>query len=262
MKRSRCASILAAISCAVLAACGGGEANSDNFVSVQEFESGSAGFFLMGSGSAVRIASYGVGANADVGRAPIGGQTIAPPTKSEGEDTDGDGTMDSNTQVVVPGWADMEMRVEGQTRVLQGAFISGSSRLPIDAMIYSVCGGGTRAHLELYFTDNGNNVQISQALAHFFGVVVASDVSANGNTNNNYTYYDRNTSRVLLTSATGAAIKAWFNFDTGTAIFQLIGQVAQANQWSSITGYPTSWGNPEEGALYTSTNCSFRKTIN
>lgn len=251
---------VALFSGAFFAACGGGGAGAsgDLFVSIQQFESGSAGFFLMSTGGDMRVISNGTTGNEDIVNVTRpSGNLMSPFTVQD----------DQSPFAEVPvGW-DGQYAVSGQSRVLSGIMKVGGSRVSeISSMVYYVS-GMTRGYLEAVFPPK-SDTNFDNALAALFGCVTRNSISTSNNTNGNVggnVYVQDDNSRVLFPSASGTSLHMWFDFTSGRALIQLVAQ----KHYDEITWYDKDGNELFEienvitaGAAFTAKNCTFRKTVN
>ena len=224
MKYPHFARVIAAVAAAaLLPACGGGgDEEGENFVSVQQFNSGSAGFFLTGPGGALRLMSRGQGMNADVGKGKPGVQLNTPKPMFDPNSEEAD---PSTGLAPVAGWTDLGVSEE-VSRICTGYLADGGTIVAnFNSMEYHMEKGSRRAYLEATTPSVNNADSTNKALAHFFGAVVYGDLpSASGNTLA-LVWYDTTSQRVLLASADGCSFHAWFDFNSSRAVVQLWGQV-------------------------------------
>lgn len=271
MKRLHCVRLLIALaSAAILSACGGSDVNGDLYVSVQQFESGGAGFWLSGTGGNLRVVSTGTGTNSDIINVKAIGTNMQGPydVVASAEDT--------SEKVTPAGWEDLG-KIGDQSKIVSGRLTAdGQTLTSISAMIYSVEAGGQRAHLSMTFTlqTGSTDTSLSQALAGFFGCTssVARTNNNNGNSNyyGSYWQYNNGNRRVVFPDSSGVSIQAWLDFTTGHAVVQMVGAVANDDTSYSdntLNGgnynyYRYNQGPTIEGAIFTASNAIFRKIIN
>lgn len=245
---------MALLAAALLPACGGGGENGDRYVSIQQFESGGAGFFISGIGASMRIVSNGVGNNDD----------IVYPGISEGNLPLPDQMMNANENlgdlgwIQPPGWEESD-KIADESKVLSGELIISGVRVAyIDAMIYQMEAGNNRAYLRVQYEGGVNNSLFTQYLARFFGYVSTSDISSGtGNTGANVWVDTENTTRVVLPSAQGTSLEVWFDFRTGLAVVQLTA-AKQITIHHVLTD--TDENGVTVGSLNTGANCPFYRT--
>lgn len=221
MKRSRyalaCASVLAA---ALISGCGGGGGDeADNFVSVTQFESGGAGFFL-NLNAGMRIISTGVGANSDIVNSDAVRGDIPLPDKVWHDGSTAGTVIEGRPE----GW-ETSKAIAKQSKTLSGELtINNTLVARIANMNYMVEDGFERAYLEMNFEPASSDRVFTENLAHFFGYVSANDVSSStGNVGANVWMDTENSQRVVLPTAAGTSIRVWFDFPSGKALMQLIG---------------------------------------
>ncbi|MCH5284532.1 MAG: hypothetical protein J1E42_02935 [Akkermansiaceae bacterium] len=222
MKRSRyalaCASVLAA---ALISGCGGGGGDeADNYVSVTQFETGGAGFFLNGVGASMRIVSTGVGENSDVVGGGVARGDIPLPEKVW-HDGSTAGTVNEGRP---EGW-ETSKAVAKQSKVLSGELTINNTRVAhITAMSYLMEEGHERAYLTLYYEAASSEAVFTTQMANFFGYISTTAVSSStGNNGGNVWVDTEGSQRVVLPAAAGTSIRVWLTFTNGTAVVQLIG---------------------------------------
>lgn len=252
-------------SAALLSACGGGDVNGDLFVSVEQFESGGAGFFIHGTGGDLRVISNGTGINGDIINTQVGASTMQKPYDTALSEEDSE-------KVTPTGW-ETTGKVARQSRIVSGVLkADGKVLTTISSMLYTMEEGDNRAHLSMTFSlSTSDSTEFGRALAAFFGctsTVVRNN--NNGNSNywgNSYWQYTNNNRRVVFPDSSGISLQVWFDFRTGVALSQMVGAVAADNSENTVdNGY--LWSNRyqngmvAEGAIFTSSNGYFRKTIN
>ena len=259
-------------SAALLSACGGGDVNGDLFVSVEQFESGGAGFFIHGTGGDLRVVSNGIGINGDIVNVqPSGSTRMQAPYEVVT-------SVDDTERITPSGWENPG-RVARQSRIVSGVLkADGRVLSTISSMLYTMEEGESRAHLSMTFSlSTSDSTEFGQALAAFFGctsTVVRNNNSGNSNYyGNSYWQYTNNNRRVVFPDSSGISLHVWFDFHTGVALSQMVGAVAADTTTQDNTidnGY--IWGNNSnaalqrgpttEGAIFTSSNGFFRKIIN
>lgn len=233
---------------AFLSACGGGggDGENDNYVSTQQFASGSVGFWLSGSGTLSIISQ---GPKGDIGKSQQKVQIDKPSLEFDWNGATG--------WKVPEGYEDYGMS-ESSTPVCTGSLMSdGRMFARLDSIIYRVEEGGRRAYLEATTPIlSSHNQSLDEGLAHFFGAVVMGDLPTTAGNTLSLVWYDSTLQRVLLTSASGTKIQIWFNFDTEKCLIQLSGQVygtlVSADGQVETTGIAQS-------AIFSSKDCQFRK---
>lgn len=259
MKRFRCARFLIALLAAsLLPGCGGGgDDGGDRYVSITQFESGSAGFFITGVGGTMRIRSYGVGSNSDVvsGGAPKG--DIPLPGNVFNVDIER-GDQGYN---IPEEWLDVGA-VADQTKMLTGELIISEMRVAsIIGMVYQMEEGNHRAYLRVLYTPDMSASTYTQAMANFFGYVSVTDVSSSSTGNaGSMVWVDESNQRVVLPAAQGTSIHVWFNFDSGTCLIQLYATV-HYELVDPDTGNTISSGVTPD-ALISNRDSYFYKTVN
>lgn len=216
MKRSRLAlwatSLLAAV---LLPSCGGGgEEEGDNFISVQQFETGGCGFYMMGLGQDITIRATQMG---EYSKGGTGGPMTDPRDQKINVQLP-DGTF--ATDIDIPaGWTNLG-KVGTTSRILYGTMSCGNT-IPcrIHGMVYSVSDDGRIGHLRFVMDEGSYSNQTSQVLAHFFGCASTADGSNNqGNVAGTWSSGDK---RILVPTLAGSGFNAWFNFQTGTCLIQM-----------------------------------------
>ena len=236
---------------AFLSACGGGggDGENDNYVSTQQFASGSVGFWLSGPGGSMSIVSQG--ARGDVGKSK---QKVQISTPSSEFDWDG-----ATGWKVPEGYDDYGIS-ESVTPVCTGQLMSdGRVFTRLDTILYYMEEGGQRAYLEASVPVlQSNNSSLDEGLAHFFGAVTYGNLPTTSGNTLSLVWFDDSMQRVLLTSASGTKIKVWFNFDTESCLIQLSGQV-----YGTLVGADgaviVETSGVFTGAVFSSKDCTFRK---
>lgn len=238
----------------LLPACGNGDQNGDNFVSVQQFSSGSAGFFIQGIGATMRIRSNGQGDNTDIvndtrpsGNLPLpeeswqnaGGNTVQM-TRPEGWETTG--------------------AVAETSKILSGSLLINNTLVAhINSMTYQLEEGGQRGYLSITYEAVGSDSSFTTGLANFFGYVSQANVSEGAGNTSSTVYVNESGQRVLLPSVAGTSVKIWFDFSSGYALMQLIG--AKRYEVSGLDGDNTD-ETTMPGEIITARNLFFTKTLN
>lgn len=251
--------LLVSAAAALLSACGGDDVNGDLFVSVQQFESGGAGFWLQGTGGDLRIVSIGVGNNGDIINVKGVGTEMQGPyaiTSSSDENAE---------KIIPPGWEDLG-KVGDQSRIVQGNLIAGGRTLAgISSMVYSIESGNHRGHLSMVFNVSENTTSFNAALAAFFGCTNTVQTNNRGNNNGNYNNYWQynNGRRVIFPDAGGVSIQMWFDFSSGRALAQMVGAVSNDTETDENNNnyHRYQEGPTAEGAIFSAQNAIFRKII-
>lgn len=263
MKLFRYTRLIAALTVAAfISGCGGGNNDDDrSFVTVRQLESGSAGFWVMGSGGDFRIISNGTAGNDDiVNNKHVSGNLYAPlpafktPT--------GDDNYTQNPWNVPEGWEETGPIAE-QSKILSGRLVDGGQTVAeINSMLYSIEEGGNRAHLQMIFTP-GNLNTFNETLANFFGCITSNNVPSLGNVSS--AWVDTTNKRVIVPSAAGAAVHLWFDFTSGRCLVQMIATSAlDTYQWVDEDDmvHRVEGGISETTALFTTEGAIFRKIVN
>lgn len=251
MKRSRLAlwatSLLAAV---LLPSCGGGgEEEGDNFISVQQFETGGCGFYLMGLGQDLTIRASQI--DSSVSKGPTG-VPMTPPTDQTITVGQPDGTF--ATDIDIPeGWTNLG-RVGNTSRTLEGTMsCGGAPPCRIRGMVYSVSSDGRIGHLRFVMDESSYTNTIGQALAHFFGC--ASTADASGYQGNIAGTWSSGNKRILVPTLAGTGFHAWFNFQTGACLIQM--QAKNVVEFVATDEHPKY--DQEIDCLFSYTAASWRK---
>ena len=256
---------VAALAAAFLSSCGGGDnsANSDTFVSVEQFQSGSSGFFVMGVGGSFRIISNGTAGNEDIVNnedAFAGEDMLGPYDVFERQDDD-----QSNPWVTPSGWEDLG-KIERMSKIVSGSLIAGGTVVAaIDSMLYSIEAGGNRAHLEVQFSQQNSNSLFESSLAYFFGNITPQSVSSSNLGNVGSVWINNSTRRILLPTADGCSMHIWFDFSSGRSLVQLVTGIviAEDYRWEDENGTTHNENNPPQiGSAATAQNATFRRIVN
>lgn len=250
---------VALLTASLLSACGGGNENGDLFVSIEQFESGGAGFWIQGQGGDLRVISDGTVQgliNSDIG---VGSQMEAPKPVDSSNYADAD-DIDTD-KIIPPGWDNLG-KVGRMSRALTGRLESGGMTVAhISSMFYFLEEGSGRGHLRMVFNYE-NSAQYSSALARFFGCVSNVAYSTGGNNQAN-AWVDTTAQRVLFPEANGVAIHFWFDFNNGHCLSQMQATTHTGEYtYTDQNGQRQTRSSTGAGAVFTYPNAIFRKTVN
>ena len=210
---------MALLAALVIPACSGGgdKDKGDQFVKVNAFKSGSAGFYFYSS-PVLKIVSSGPEQGIS-SKNPM--PNIKKPTDVNDDDTIGNMWADfaGDQSDVNASEESCQVNVAIYNSSNNQYSLSGTAR-------YAVA--GSIGYMEIGFDDitSSTNVEFD-AIVHFLGAATANDIQVSTNSSTDTTVTNViSLNRITLGSLRGATLNIWFNFETNQALVSVRMQVA------------------------------------